>query len=149
MAISRKTQKDVGKYQAKLIGPLTVRNAIFVGIAVVVAVIIWNLGDVMQIAMTDKIAIILVISTPITMLGIVSPYGMTCIEFIKQYYEYHILSSNQRIYVTVTDDERMMEQQAKLAESNNHGTKSKEANAKQKKITKPAHQKSKEFSEYR
>jgi len=138
MAISRKTQKDVGKYQAKLVGPFTVRQTIFVGIASVDAIIIWNILDAMQMGLEDKVVTILIFAAPIALLGFLNPYGMTCLEFLRQYYEYHILSSKKRIYQTVTDDEKIILQQEKEKQQSN------KKNSKSKVV----HKKDKDFPEY-
>ena len=145
MALSRKTQKDVGKYQAKLVGPFTVRQSIFVGIAAVIAMILWNMSDMFQMSMDSKIMTILVVAAPIALLGFLNPYGMTCLEFIKQYYEYHILSSKKRIYQTITDDEKIIAQQEKQTQSS---TKNKKNKSQQKKEAAPVHKKDKDFPEY-
>lgn len=145
MALSRKTQKDVGKYQAKLVGPFTVRQSIFVGIAAVIAMILWNMSDMFQMSMDSKIMTILVVAAPVALLGFLNPYGMTCLEFIKQYYEYHILSSKKRIYQTITDDEKIIAQQEKQTQSS---TKNKKNKLWQKKEAAPVHKKDKDFPEY-
>ncbi|MFT4144383.1 MAG: PrgI family protein [Mobilitalea sp.] len=145
MALSRKTQKDVGKYQAKLVGPFTVRQSIFVGIAAVISMILWNMSDMFQMSMDSKIMTILVVAAPVALLGFLNPYGMTCLEFIKQYYEYHILSSKKRIYQTITDDEKIIAQQEKQSQSS---TKNKKNKSQQKKEAAPVHKKDKDFPEY-
>lgn len=40
--VSRKTQKDVGKFKAKLVGPFTARQTVFFGIGAVVDVLIYS-----------------------------------------------------------------------------------------------------------
>lgn len=144
MAISRKTQKDVGKYQAKLAGPFTVRQAIYVGIAALIAIILWNTLEVMQLPLEDKVFVILVVAAPVALLGFLNPYGMTCLEFIKQYYEYHILSSKVRIYRTVTDDENIVTQQEKEIQNSNNKKKKSQKN----KEATTTHKKLKDFPEY-
>lgn len=144
MAISRKTQKDVGRYQAKLVGPFTVRQSIFVGIAAVIAIITWNISDTFQISMENKVVTILVLASPVALLGFLNPYGMTCLEFLKQYYEYHILSSRKRIYQTVTDDEKLVPQQEKQVQTTNNGKNGSQI----KKEAVVAHKKLKDFPEY-
>lgn len=142
MAVSRKTQKDVGKYQAKLVGPFSVRQTIFVGIASVAAILLWNIFDALHMSMENKVATILIVAAPIALLGFLNPYGMTCLEFIKQYYEYHILSSRKRIYQTTTDDEIISAQKENQTQD---GKNNKTHNIKE---TKPIHKKLKEFPEY-
>lgn len=141
MAVSRKTQKDVGKYQAKLVGPLTLRQTIFVGIACIVAIILWNIADVFQMNSTDKTGMVIIVAAPIALLGMLNPYGMTCLEFIRQYYEYHILSSKKREYKTVTDDE-LIKLPSEKQEMD--GNKKKQ----NKKDAPSTHKKLKEFPEY-
>lgn len=145
MAISRKTQKDVGRYQAKLVGPFTVRQSIFVGIAAVVSIMLWNLSDIFQLSMENKVMTILIVAAPIALLGFLNPYGMTCIEFVKQYYEYHILSSKRRIYQTTTDDEMLVTEQEKQEQSNENMKDNKSRKKKELTIT---HKKDKDFPEY-
>ena len=45
MAVSRKTQKDVGKFEAKFIGPFTTTQTIFVVIGAVLALLVKFLMD--------------------------------------------------------------------------------------------------------
>ena len=142
MAISRKTQKDVGKYQAKLVGPLNIRQTIFTGIASVFAIILWNVADMFQMTTTDKIGTVIIVAAPIALLGSLNPFGMTCIEFLKQYYEYHIISTKKRTYETITDDELIKTQE----EIQNENNKKKKSNA-----TKQAastHKKLRDFPEF-
>lgn len=141
-SISRKTQKDVGKYQAKLIGPFTVRQSIYVGIASIITIILWNILDAFQIAMEEKVVTIIIMAAPVALLGFLNPYGNTCLEFLKQYYEYHILSSKKRIFQTVTDDERLRTQQQS---GDNKGAKGKQQ--KKQNVT-VKHKKLDDFPEY-
>lgn len=139
MAVSRKTQKDVGKYQAKLVGPLNVRQTIFTGIAAIFAIIVWNIAGMFQMAATDKIVTVIIVAVPIALLGSLNPYGMTCTEFLKQYYEYHILSTKIRKYETVTADETIILPAEKQGKENEK---------KKTKETVSNHQRLKEFPEY-
>ena len=144
MAISRKTQKDVGKYQAKLVGPFTVRQTIYVGIAALIAIILWNSLEAMQLSMEDKVFAVLIVAAPVALFGFLNPYGMTCLEFVKQYYEYHILSSKVRIYKTVTDDENIVTQQEKEIQNSNN----KKSKSQKKKESTIKHKKLEDFPEY-
>ena len=147
MAISRKTQKDVGRYQAKLVGPFTVKQSIFVGIAALVAMIVYKICDAIGVSSQEKITITLIVCIPIVLLGFLNPYGMSCMEFIRQYYEYHIRSSKIRPYVTVTEDELLQ-----ITEKNKPDEKGKKKPAKKKQgqnnAAQTGHKRLKEYPEY-
>jgi len=149
MALSRKTQKDVGKYQAKLVGPFTLRQTVYVGIASVLAMLIWNIAGANGADMETKLFIVIMLSGPIALLGFLNPYGMTCLEFVKQYYEYHILSSKVRIYQTVTDDENMEIPEEKDVQAGIDEQQKKEKNkGKKKKGKEEMHQTLADFPEF-
>ena len=102
MAVTRKTQKDVGNYESKLVGPFTTRQAVFLGIGAVIDIL---LGVTMEATGFDGTAIAcvcIVIIIPFFLLGTVHPYGMKAEQFLIQYYIYHIAAPRIRKYETET-----------------------------------------------
>ena len=152
MAISRKTQKDVGRYQAKLGGPLTLRQTIDIGIGAILDALVWNILGAAGSDMATKITIAIIIIIPFGLLGTANPFGMTCSEFIKNYYEYHLLSSKTRIYETITDDELIKteaelkndEQTAQESKGKKKANKNKKANT----SDQVQHKRDKNFPDY-
>ena len=102
MAVSRKTQKDVGKYEAKFIGPFTSRESIFIGIGAVVCTIIGVLLSVLGFDYISIAIVVVIAMTPFVWLGKATPYGMRADDFLKEYYEYHIRRPSKRPYKTET-----------------------------------------------
>lgn len=102
MAVSRKTQKDVGNYEAKFIGPFTARETGFLGIGAVISAVIGVLMEVMGFDYITIAMVVLVIMSPFVWLAKANPYGMKAEVFLKEYYLYHILSPNNRPYKTET-----------------------------------------------
>ena len=103
MAVTRRTQKDIGSYEPKFIGPLTLRQSIAVGIGVILCVFACYLLKDFGMDMTTMFFICFIIMAPFVIFGFVKPYGMKAEEFVKEYYEYHIRRPNIRKYETVTD----------------------------------------------
>ena len=100
--VSRKTQKDVGNFKAKLVGPLTARQVAFVGIGAVIDVLVSSAmhGVGFDINMIAAVCICIII--PFVLFGTVNPYGMTCEKFLYQFYIYHIAAPPVRKYCTHT-----------------------------------------------
>ncbi len=141
MAVTRKTQKDVGHYQAKLIGPFTVRQAIYIGIGAAISVVLWKIMSGFGMQKMDMLIVVAIVMAPCALLGFANPFGMTCLEFIKQYYEYHILGAKERIY-EIQPYETEEQKKKRLEEEKKNKSKSK------KKDVKPVHKKVKGFDEY-
>lgn len=128
MAVSRKTQKDVGNYEAKFIGPFSARETVFLGIGIVISAII---GVFLEVMGTDFMTIavaVLIIMSPFVWLAKAKPYGMRAEIFLKEYYVYHILSPDCRPYKTETgldvmkweDVNELTESEKKTAKKEKH-----------------------------
>lgn len=127
--VSRHTQKDVGKFESKLIGPFTTRQTIFVGAAAVVDLLLYNILGVFGLDQASRIGVCAIISIPLIACGYVKPYGMKMEEFIYQYYIYKICAPPIRKYETHTwlDDykeelspKEQKEQEKKKKKMENH-----------------------------
>lgn len=107
MAISRHTQKDIGNYEAKLIGPFTTRQIIFLAIGLVptflVDYVLYTLGvDTYTIF---GITLVIMIVPCFFAFGSKLTYDMKPEDFLKDYYTYHILAPRIRKYQTETLDD--------------------------------------------
>ena len=120
MAVMRKTQKDIGNYEAKLIGPFTARNCAFLGIGsvpvVFVGYILFSMKTVDAVTIFFVCALILL---PFWFLGFRHPYGMKPEIFLRDYYRYHIAAPKVRKYATKTQIDLMKDKPDPNAESNN------------------------------
>lgn len=107
MAVSRKTQKDVGNYEPKLIGPFTTRQTIFIGIGAVIDVLLGVTLEAIGVDFMTIAALCIVIIIPFVLLGYLHPYGMKAEQFLIQYYIYHIAAPGVRKYETKTGLDNM------------------------------------------
>ena len=103
MAISRHTQKDVGNFEPKFIGPFTMRQTVFVGVAAVICYITHAVIGKLGFDLMTQMVIMLVFACPALAIGFFKPYGMKCEDFLVMYWFYHIKAPAIRKYVTVTD----------------------------------------------
>ena len=130
MAISRKTQKDVGKYKTKFIGPFTSRQCLFIGIGGVCSLFA---GVPLELVGTDFITIAIVcfiIVIPFYLLGNADVYGLTMEQFLISYYNYHLTRPKIRLYQTentldfikdeLTEEEKMKELERKKNKEKKH-----------------------------
>lgn len=106
-AIIRKTQKDIGNYEAKLIGPFTSRQVVCIGIGVIPTFIgIWiargSGADPMSYL---GIAIICMAIPCFFAFGQKFCYGMKPENFLADYIHYHQHSARIRLYKTKTYDD--------------------------------------------
>lgn len=112
MAVTRPTPKDIGNYEAKLIGPFTQRQTLCLGAGIVPSVIacfiMKNLGFDIY-AMMIVVITIMVIPCFLAF-GKRFTYGQDPEDFIKDYYYYHIQSSQIRYYEAESFDDKVYEQ---------------------------------------
>lgn len=114
MAVTRKTQKDIGNYEAKLIGPFTTRQCILLGIGAVptiIACVIINRLSSDPYAMIG--GCIFMIIPGFFAFGKNLCYQMNPEDFIAGYYYYHIKCPNRRLYKTKTLDDEIEENKYK------------------------------------
>jgi len=107
MAVSRKTQKDVGKFEAKFIGPFTTTQTIFVVIGAVLALLVKFLMDAIGAPIEVTIVLIVVVVAPCIFLGWKKFYGMPALEYIKVLYDKKYKNPGRRLYKTETDIDEM------------------------------------------
>ena len=134
MAVTRTTQKDVGNYEAKLIGPLTTRQTAIMG-ATLVPVVILDLalkGAGIDPYTLFGITFVLMAPSVFFAFGQKFTYGMRPEEFLKEYWFYHILAPKVRKYQTETLDD-IIELEKVKKEDNNGAKKSKKKKKKSKK----------------
>jgi hypothetical protein len=145
MAISRRTQKDIGNYEPKFIGPFTARMAIFTAAGVVVGgglgLILQSTGlfDTMTVAV-----LVLLIAIGCAIFGKAKPYDMRMEDYLKQMYQYRVQSPTKRYYQTETLLETITVKEVEEA------TKAESKSAKTRDVKKNAlvHKKFEEFPEY-
>lgn len=93
--------KDINKYEAKLVGPLTTRQtaclvgALGLGIPTFSA-LTNNLGAPQDVA----IIVMILIVSPFLLVGWIKPYGMAFEKFIQTAFVSNVLSPAKRKYVT-------------------------------------------------
>lgn len=106
--VTRHTQKDVGHFESKLVGPFTTRQTIFIGAAAAVDIIVFNILKVTGIDTSNLITICGLIAVPFILFAYVKPYGMKMEEFLEQYYIYKIQAPSIRYAETHTwlDDQK-------------------------------------------
>lgn len=135
MAVTRKTQKDIGNYEAKLIGPLTSRQCIFLGIGLVPTCVV---GYIVGSTGADPATIFLIcafIIAPFVFLSFAHPYGMKPEVFLKEYYIYHIAAPKKRLYQTITRIDEMKDSPS-------------QDNSKSSKNNKPVHKKDPDYPDF-
>ncbi len=111
MAVTRPTPKDIGNYEAKLIGPFTQRQTICLAAGAVPSVAI---AFAMKAVNTDVYVILavvfLIMALPCFLaFGQKLTYGMKPEDFAISFYQYSIISPGVRVYKTVTLDDRLAE----------------------------------------
>ena len=120
MAISRNTQKDIGNYEAKLIGPFTTRQCIFVGVGLVPSFFIGYSLFTTKMDVITILFVIAIIMAPFLFFAFAHPYGMKPETFLREYYIYHILAPAKRLYVRETFDDGLEKEQKKQQSLSNN-----------------------------
>lgn len=103
MAVSRRTQKDVGKFEAKLIGPFTAHQCVFVGIGGVLALLLKFLGDALGLPTEVTIVLIVMVAGFCAFLGFKKFNGMTALEYLKLIKDQKMANPGKRLYKASTD----------------------------------------------
>lgn len=109
MAISKPTPKDVGSYEAKLLGPFTQRQVVCLSIGAVPAVLIASILGAIGIDGYSivVVCIMLMIIPGFLAFGSTLCYGMKPEDFVIEYYQYHLKSRKVRLYETVSLDDKI------------------------------------------
>ena len=125
MAVLRHTQKDIGNYEAKLIGPFTSRQLFFLAIGIVPTAIIDYILFMLGFDIYSLFGItFLIMAIPCFFaFGQSLTYGMKPEDFLKDYYKYHILAPQKRIYQTETLDDQLKWEQTVSEEPQDTGAK--------------------------
>ena len=115
MAVTRTTLKDVGSYEAKFLGPFTIRQSVCLGACAVPAVFI----DYLLFNITRDAFVIAFITFIIMAPGVFLAYGskfchdMKPEDFIRDYLKYKIMAPPIRLYETKTRDDLIWEEEMK------------------------------------
>lgn len=89
MAITRQTQKDIGSYEAKFLGPFTMRQSIFFGVGAVISGFFGYCAYKTGADIQTIFMIIFLIMAPFVLFGWKKMYGMKMEDFLISYYFYH------------------------------------------------------------
>ena len=95
--IEVKIPQEINQYDAKLVGPFTMRQALCGGIAALLSYGIYN-GMKGTVSEETVIGLILLVSTPFALLGWVKPYGMRFEKFFIGILFNTLISSPKRYY---------------------------------------------------
>ena len=98
--IKREVLQDIKSYEVKLIGPLTARMAIWVGLGAIVAVPVAFAAIALGAPVPVAIIAGGVIFAPLGSLGIIKVYDMPITKFAGQFLYTHVLPPKERIYMT-------------------------------------------------
>lgn len=116
MAVTRHTQKDIGLYEAKLIGPLTAKQTMKIAPGVILSFFI---GIALYNLKFDSVTIFFfcaITMTPFIYFAKAHPYGMEPMDFLKMYYKYHILAPRKRVYKTESFDDVVFTELGNISE---------------------------------
>ena len=95
--IEVKIPQEINQYDAKLVGPFTMRQALCGGIAALLSYGIYN-GMKGTVSEETVIGLIMLVSTPFALLGWVKPYGMRFEKFFIGILFNTLISSPKRYY---------------------------------------------------
>ena len=103
MAVTRRTQKDVGRFEAKLIGPFTTHQTIFLAIGAVLCLFIKLLCSGIGLDTVITTVLMILFGGGCILLGFIKPLGMTMTDYIKLMVETQVLNPGKRPYKSHTD----------------------------------------------
>lgn len=115
MAVTRRTLKDVGSYEAKFIGPFTIRQSVCLGIGVIPAAFV----DYLLYNVTREASLLFVVTVIIMAPAIFMAFGskvchdMKPEDFVRDYIKYKIMAPPIRLYETRTRDDEIWEEELK------------------------------------
>lgn len=114
MAISRKTQKDIGTYEAKLMGPFTARQCAILGIGAVPTIFFYFIiYGITNNFFMGAVAIIFMLPAAFIAFGKSLCYGLNPEEYFVEWYFYHVKSPNKRVYKVETVDDKLYNEHIK------------------------------------
>ncbi len=138
-AITRKTQKDIGNYEAKFIGPFTSRQTALIGGGLVPAFIAILIARQFTNDIFTYLGIAMVFMAIPAFLAFGSKlcYGMKPEEFLAEWYFYHYKCPKERLYKTQTFDDVLVEQAEEELNKESDGKKNKTKSKKKQEKPKP------------
>ena len=121
MAVTRPTPKDIGSYEAKLIGPFTQRQVVCLGAGIIPSVIAcWALKVIGVDAYLMIVVVVTIMLIPcILAFGKKFTYGQNPEDFFKDYLYYHVKCSQVRLFEVESFDDVVY--QKPLVDKNNEG----------------------------
>lgn len=114
MAVTRKTQKDIGTYEAKLIGPFTARQTAILGIGAIPTLISYTI--LYGITGSPWIAMVsMILMAPFAFVAFGKSFcqGDNPEEFFIEWYYYHVKSPEIRTYEAYTLDDKLYDEHIK------------------------------------
>lgn len=110
--------KEIRRYEAKFVGPFTLRQTICVGIGLPTCILLYNC--LLPFISRDLIIFFLLLPAAATFLfGWVKPYGMRFEEFFFSAVINNFIAPRRRKYVTVNQHEMRLETMRKVDEQQN------------------------------
>ena len=115
MAVTRRTLKDVGTYEAKFLGPFTARQSICLGVGAVPAA----LFDYLLYNVTKDATILFLVTVIFMAPAFFMAFGSKFChdtkpeDFVKDYVKYKIMAPPIRLYATSSRDDEIWEEEEK------------------------------------
>jgi len=109
MAVTKPTPKDVGSYEAKLLGPFTQRQTICLAIGIIPCVLVSAILNAVGVDgyAIAAVCIFIMVLPCFFAFGSKICYGTRPEDFVIEYYRYHIKSRSVRLYETNTLDDKL------------------------------------------
>ena len=133
--VTRKTQKDIGNYQSKLIGPFTTRQTAILGIGIVPTALAIFIAKGLGAGVETLIVVAMVFAFIPGFLAFGQKFchDMKPEDFVVNYYYYHYKCPRIRLYKTKTLDDILWEKEHRSEMMADTSKKSKAASSVKKK----------------
>lgn len=124
MAVMRTTLKDVGSYEAKLLGPFTTRQSICLGAGAIPSVALDYIAYNITSDATLLFVITMVIMAPFIFLGFGSKFchDMKPEDFVRDYIKYKVMAPPVRLYASETYYDKFEKEYDKAHKDELNGT---------------------------
>lgn len=113
--------KEIRKYEAKFVGPFTMRQTICLGVGLPICIILYNCLH--SFISRDLMGFVLLLpAAAIFLFGWVKPYGMKFEQFFFSAFINNFIAPRRRKYITVNQHEARLKAIRKFEEQQNKGT---------------------------
>lgn len=115
--------KDIMQYEPTLIGPLTARQSIFIGITAAVEFIYYSIMQAAHIslAMDTLVGIGVLLAIPFLALAILKPFGMKPETYFLYYWIPELIGKQDRPYVIKNQYQVMLDEIKELSQPDENG----------------------------